>query len=56
MALTPSGSQIDNPSSGGSVASQFNKSISVDTVVMSDDYWISVDDGAYDQALPLMVT
>jgi hypothetical protein len=33
----------------------FNQSMSVDSVVMSDDYWISVDSGAYDQALPLTV-
>lgn len=34
----------------------FNQSMAVDSIVMSDDYWISVDSGAYDQALPLAVT
>lgn len=39
----------------GSAPTQFNQSIKVDTTIMSDDYWISVDSGAYDQALPLAV-
>jgi hypothetical protein len=34
----------------------FNKSISVDAVNMSDDYWLSVDSGTYDQWLPSTVT
>jgi hypothetical protein len=34
----------------------FNKSMSVDAVAMSDDYWVSVDSGTYDQWLPSVVT
>lgn len=37
---------------GGGSGSGFNQSILVDTTAMSDDYWVSVDDGTYDQWLP----
>lgn len=53
VITTPTATTINIDTSG---VAPFNQSMKVDSVVMSDDYWISVDEGAYDQALPLVVT
>jgi hypothetical protein len=55
QVLTSNGAALD-PTFQPTLVTQFNQSIRVDTIVMSDDYWLAVDANAPDWILPLTST